>query len=198
MAAIVHTFEWIRLRPARHPVLTCTWCYSERSLPIKRRGWTATVFGVRAGRMDVSLYYCTIDMVDILSAWKILTLNRFESKVLGSLIEYHLVKRESDNLHLSVHRLVQFEFISQLTASKLQGAFNAVALLLYHAFPRQDIHDFMQSRWSLCTEYLPHVLSIVRFYKLSKAKTTQSRSRGKLHSLRPTMYFLRVMIHCSW
>ncbi|KAK3358281.1 hypothetical protein B0T24DRAFT_600307 [Lasiosphaeria ovina] len=122
----------------------------------------------------------------------------FESDVLGSLIEHHLVKRESDNLHLSVHRLVQFEFIGYLTPPKLQEAFGAAATLLYHAFPKQDLEDAMQSRWSLCTAYSPHVLSIMRVFQRSRASTGQKSSGQVIHRLHPTAHLLRVLIHCSW
>lgn len=127
-----------------------------------------------------------------------LTMNSFENDVLGSLIEHNLVKRESDNLHLSVHRLVQFEFLSYISASKLQEAFDVAATLLCHAFPGQDTEDSLQSRWSLCTEYSPHVLSIMQLFQRSRAKTGQSRSGETIHPLRPSTHFLRVLIHCSW
>lgn len=133
--------------------------------------------------MDVSVMKC------MRSKNEDLTITRFENDILGELIERHLVKRGTDVRHLSIHRLVQYEYRNHMKDDLLQSVYDATAELLYASFPRQKVGEQMHSYWHTCAVYLTHGVALLDAYKLQ-------RLEGR--SIKPCVSFLRLVTNCAW
>lgn len=105
------------------------------------------------------------------------------------LLDHAIVRLDDSTQILSLHRLVQAEYLFQATLEKRQKAFEAATTLLLEVFPhcgQGRIIDSDQSRGEL---YIQHVLSLI--FNFSKEK-------DQPNALRPTRDFLELIGDCSW
>jgi hypothetical protein len=83
------------------------------------------------------------------------------SEVLRKLLSLALVKRERNTRTITIHRMVQTQFKQFLGHLDRQRCFNNAVILLYGAFPSEDLATGqMYDRWQLCNQYVQHVLNI--------------------------------------
>ncbi|KAI1083670.1 TPR-like protein [Whalleya microplaca] len=108
---------------------------------------------------------------------------------ISRLLELALIKRERGTGSLSIHRLVQTQFLFFMDVSQRQAAFSHAATLLNIAFPNKSRSSHqMYDTWSVCRKYLQHVLSLIRAY---------SNEQGLASPLRPTREFCELLVRCG-
>ena len=89
------------------------------------------------------------------------------SEVLETLLTSAVIKREKDSRTISVHRLVQTQYMFHISAAERLQALSAAADLLWAAFPSADGNrGQLYDRWEQCHLYLQHVLSLRDKYQV--------------------------------
>ena len=92
---------------------------------------------------------------------------------------------------ISLHRLVQVAFLErnfEPGSPDLQKLFEEVSTVLHHEFPQSKSTSYW-GRWQACAKYLPHGLSLIRFYR------KQSVFKPRLHASKDALW---LWIDCSW
>lgn len=81
--------------------------------------------------------------------------------VLRKLLTVALIKRDRDTRTITIHRMVQTQLKQYLSQHDRQRSFNNTVMLLYKAFPTEDLSTGqLYDRWTLCNQYLQHVLNL--------------------------------------
>ncbi|KAJ5725138.1 uncharacterized protein N7483_006495 [Penicillium malachiteum] len=107
------------------------------------------------------------------------------------LINLAFIKRDPTNDTMSIHRLVQAEYKSQLSPEKFQEAFDAAALLLYEAFPKQLKGELFGDRMPTCTKFILHVYSL-------RDNSNIMWSEGDGKGLIPSVEYVKLMTNAAW
>ncbi|KAF4997491.1 hypothetical protein FGRMN_3855 [Fusarium graminum] len=97
-----------------------------------------------------------------------------------------LVKRDKDTKTLTLHRLVQTQYIFFMKGTERQEAFNAAVRLMFHAFPRGQ--GQLYDKWERCQMNLEHILILKRHYK---------KERNDPIPIKPTMEFCWLLGDCA-
>ena len=100
-----------------------------------------------------------------------------------------LAKNDPSTGIISLHRLVQVEFIYHIGNERRQQAFELTSSLLYNAFPQIPPGGKMTSQLSDCELYVQHVMSLVRHYR---------DQNSELPKLKPTPSFCDLIIKYIW
>lgn len=100
-----------------------------------------------------------------------------------------LIRLGEDGLSLSLHRLVQAEFLYQITPVERQRFFEDTVHMLRQVFPRKGQAVAAESDWPSGDIYWPHCLALINRYQESRAEQVP---------LQPTMEFCRLLDDCSW
>ena len=106
------------------------------------------------------------------------------------LFNFALIKRQGNEV--SLHRLVQKAFIDSphgYGSSGCQKGLDAAATLVNHHFPKMGGSLSLFERWSDCTPYLPHALSLAKVYKTPQQSKQRLKSSADLDEL---------LKNCAW
>ncbi|KAF2010589.1 hypothetical protein BU24DRAFT_472756 [Aaosphaeria arxii CBS 175.79] len=112
---------------------------------------------------------------------------------LGGLIEQltdtALIRQSEDRSTLSLHRLVQAEFLNQINHEDQQRLFENSIYLLRQVFPHRGQARVNELEWPAGDIYWPHCLATISKYR---------DSREEMEPLRPTLEFCKLLDDCSW
>jgi len=92
---------------------------------------------------------------------------------------------------LSLHRLVQAEFLYQLSEQNRQIGFDAATCLLQHVFPSRAKGHALDKHWPIAQTYIQHVLALM--YRYHKSQTEREQER-----LQTTSSFCDLLADASW
>ncbi|KAF2106247.1 P-loop containing nucleoside triphosphate hydrolase protein, partial [Lophiotrema nucula] len=100
-------------------------------------------------------------------------------EVLEELTSHGLVKHDVKTEMFSLHRLVQAEFLYQLSENERQAGFDAATRLLQLVFPSRAKGQVLNKHWPVAQLYIQHVLALMNCYRKSqnereKLQTTSS------------------------
>jgi hypothetical protein len=105
------------------------------------------------------------------------------------LLDHALVRLDDATQFLSLHRLVQAEYLFQAALAERQEAFEAATTLLLEAFPHVGQGRIIDSDRSRGELYIQHVLSLIFNF---------SKETHQPNAIRPTRDFLELIGDCSW
>ncbi|KIL89242.1 hypothetical protein FAVG1_07636 [Fusarium avenaceum] len=106
--------------------------------------------------------------------------------VVSELMDGSLVDRTVGSGSLSLHRILQDSVAYSFDTSTRSRSFNRVLYFLNGRFPVQQDGGRLFDWWCQCEEYVPHIVSAVRFYK-------------KHHQyLSPPIMLAEVIRRCAW
>jgi hypothetical protein len=100
-----------------------------------------------------------------------------------------LIRINPDTDSVSIHRLVQSEFLFQLKADDRQDAFDAVVLLLLDKFPSRGESLVDETNWEQAERYLPQVLVLLQKYR---------DSQKEQEVLKSSLNFLNLICDTLW
>lgn len=105
------------------------------------------------------------------------------------LLTLALVKESPLTKVMSVHRLVQTQYLFFMTREHRQKCFSYAAYLIWKAFPRADTAEAqLYKQWKACEKFIQHVLALKNAFK------TQTRlSKG----FKATLDFVNLMSACE-
>jgi hypothetical protein len=109
--------------------------------------------------------------------------------VIEQLTETALVRQSEDGSKLSLHRLVQAEFLYHSLVAERQESFENTIHMLRRVFPHRGQARAVESDWPAGDIYWPHCLALIDRYR---------DSRGEPESLLPTIEFCTLLDDCSW
>lgn len=118
---------------------------------------------------------------------KVLTLDRL-SEVEEQLLRLALVKKAPGIDELSLHRLVQTEFLYKLNSTERQSAFDHGAELLHGSFPKQINGRMMHADWHHCQLYVQHVVCMATHYD----------NKSTDFAYAPSDAFCQLLSNCAW
>ena len=81
---------------------------------------------------------------------------------IDALANYALINREGDVI--SLHRLIQKEFLFSLKEVERQKVVEATVKLVNSAFPKQINARPLLDRWHECQKYMQHALTLAKFF----------------------------------
>lgn len=97
-----------------------------------------------------------------------------------------LVDRTVGSGSLSLHRILQDSVAHSFDTSTRSRSFNRVLFFLNGRFPVQQDGGQLFEWWCQCEEYVPHIVSAVRFYK-----------KYRQH-LGPPIMLAEIIRRCAW
>lgn len=97
-----------------------------------------------------------------------------------------LVDRNVGSGSLSLHRILQDSVAHSFDTSTRSKSFNRVLFFLNGCFPVQQDGGQLFEWWCQCEEYVPHIVSAVRFYKKYR------------HHLGPPIILAEIIRRCAW
>lgn len=109
--------------------------------------------------------------------------------VMETLLNHAIVRRDDSNRFLSVHRLIQAEYLFQTTMEERQEAFEAAIALLLEVFPHFGQGRVIDSNRHRAEPYIQHVLSLIFNYSMEKDQP---------NALKSTLKFLELIGDCAW
>ncbi|KAI0113745.1 P-loop containing nucleoside triphosphate hydrolase protein [Nemania sp. FL0031] len=197
MAGLIHQRSWTITRfieeyeqsslQSNHRVLDTVWRLSFESLTTE----SSSILGVAAYIAPDSIPHALFEVnnvSDLPIDLKFCADNLSFSVVLENLTALALIKSDKQKRELSVHRVVQAQFINFMSASGNQQAFWNATKLLFNVFPRSGGRmGQLYVHWDRCRLYLQHVLALAGHYKESN-KTTNDNARDK--RLKANLYLI--------
>ena len=118
----------------------------------------------RTGRKDVpSLLYCTdpYRLVVHFCRWLRLIRSSFEN-IVEDLLNLALIKRNSTNRQISVHRVIQLAYRESLPRNQRASVFDDASRIMFAAFPKFVNGLSMRDDWEECQKYAKHVTVLAR------------------------------------
>lgn len=103
------------------------------------------------------------------------------------LLQQSLVMKDQAQQAFSMHRLVGAITLSKIETGEKQARFDEALELLYRVYPRLTLKKaLLNDAWPSCRLYLPHVVSLERYYRESESP------------LLPRAKFATVLANASW
>jgi hypothetical protein len=109
--------------------------------------------------------------------------------VIEQLLDHAIVKMDASNKFLSLHRLVQAEYLYQASPTLRQEAFDAATTLLLEVFPHYNLGRIIDADRPRAELYIQHVLSLIFNFP---------KDRARPDALNPTLSFVNLVSDCSW
>ncbi|OKL62715.1 hypothetical protein UA08_01361 [Talaromyces atroroseus] len=111
------------------------------------------------------------------------------SEVFETLANLALIRINHDTDSITIHRLVQSEFLFQMTLDDRQDEFDATIRLLLDKFPSRGQSVVDERNWKQAERYLPQVLSAFERY---------CDTQKEQHPLRSSLNFLNLICDTLW
>jgi hypothetical protein len=95
---------------------------------------------------------------------------RIKEEGVDPLLEAMLARSNPEKSLLYVHRVIQVEFQSILTATEMRQGFSHAAQLLYEAFPKLVNGLSFRHVWKQCEALASHIVALCHIYRREKYK----------------------------